>query len=410
MIKIEEVYKLIDIMHTDYSGQCDKKGWDQPEELVNFVKNNQLTDYEYYKAITEYLSGFRDSHVYLNHKIFDKESIGFRVRRFEDDLYITKVDSETRVNLGDRIIAIDDKEIRQIEKSNSLLKKESIQDRQNWGVVLKFSNKIRLLSQDNKEKEIFLKRYPLLATPPEYSFKKISQKIGLITISDFTNENEILKLLQDNSLYSLEKLIIDVRLNSGGSDSTYFPILPIIFNYNDDINKTPHNIDYYYFNYTKRNCTDRIALMNSLLQQNIGEHTKQMINQLKKDCIDNFDVGMTKVFNEKIVIPLNHHNTPKKIIILTDKGCLSSGESFVRIAKNSSKVTIVGRNTAGCLDYSNLNFVAFKNFDLMYGTSRDGLLDVNLGIDGIGEKPHVFIPWNPDMIFKDIDLETAISL
>lgn len=50
-------------------------------------------------------------------------------------------------------------------------------------------------------------------------------------------------------------------------------------------------------------------------------------------------------------------SNPKNIYILTDQYCGSSGDSFVKLAKQSPKVTVVGRNTMGVLDYSNVAFL-----------------------------------------------------
>ena len=45
---------------------------------------------------------------------------------------------------------------------------------------------------------------------------------------------------------------------------------------------------------------------------------------------------------------------PKKIVILINKWCGSSTEELLFAARQSSKVILVGENTIGNLDYSNV--------------------------------------------------------
>lgn len=409
--RIEEVHKIIDIMHNDYSGYIDKISWDNPQQLIDTVENHtDLSDYDYFKEITKYLLKFKDYHVYLNHDFFDKETIGFSTRRFKDQLIVTDTISEKRLSIGSKIVAIDGLSIPHLGKESPFIIFDEIKDRQNWENVLKFAKNITILSDDSTTKTISIQKYQITPYVSNYSFKKINSKTGLLTLSDFFDESAIEKLLLENNLDSLDKLIIDIRKNNGGSDSAYFPLFPLIFKDNETINSPVEDINFYYMNYTERNCTDRIQLLTTIEAEGVGENTQELISQIKNECLQNFGKGMTKIYYEQINIPLNKLKRLENVIVLTDKDCFSSGESFVRFLKKSDNVTVVGRNTRGCLDYSNLNAISFNNFKLMYGTSRDGLLDISSGIDCIGEKPHIFIPWTPDMLEKDIDLEVALNI
>lgn len=411
MNRIKEVNEIINIMQNDYSGYIDKEALDKSQLLVDIINHtHNLSDYEYFQEITKYILNFNDYHVSLNHDLFDKKHVGFFTRRFQNQLIITQADMEKRVNIGDKIILIDGLSIQELEKNSPFLIPDNVNDRQNWGTILKFAKEITILSNKSVEKTIFLKKYPINSYIPNYSFQIIKNRIGLLTLSDFYNESAIKNIMNHNDLYSLDKLIIDVRKNNGGSDSTYFPIFPLVFNDTNILNTPTNGINYSYFNYTKRNCLDRINLLTDYESTVVEVNTQKMIDQIKKDCMQNFGKGMIKVYDDKIDIPLNKSERLKNVVVLTDKDCFSSGESFVRFLKKSDNVTVIGRNTRGCLDYSNLNTVSFNNFKLMYGTSRDGLLDIGSGIDCIGETPHIFIPWIPDMLKKDIDLEVALTI
>ena len=101
---------------------------------------------------------------------------------------------------------------------------------------------------------------------------------------------------------------------------------------------------------------------------------------------------------------------PKNVVILTDTFCGSSGESFVQIARLSPKVTLLGRNTLGCYDYSNVAYQHFEsiNCTLQYPTSRNTALDKGMGIDLTGIVPDIVVEWTPEHLTTDVDVNQAL--
>ncbi|MBD2754934.1 S41 family peptidase [Spirosoma validum] len=84
---------------------------------------------------------------------------------------------------------------------------------------------------------------------------------------------------------------------------------------------------------------------------------------------------------------------PKRVALLTNKGCGSSTEYFVFEGKQSKKVTLFGTNTYGVMDYG-----SDQNFDLCDGTfnlatpwGRNGWVR-QYRIDNVGFAPDVPIP------------------
>ena len=51
-----------------------------------------------------------------------------------------------------------------------------------------------------------------------------------------------------------------------------------------------------------------------------------------------------------------------------------------------------------------------EGFELMYPTSRLSRIDKGEGMTGVGIKPELYIPWTPEHIFMDKDMEKAIEL
>ena len=84
---------------------------------------------------------------------------------------------------------------------------------------------------------------------------------------------------------------------------------------------------------------------------------------------------------------------PQKVVVLIDAGCASTTEQFLLEARQSSKVTLMGQNTSGTLDYSNWvesPLVCFP-YVLRYPTTRSRRIDVGQGIDNIGIKPNRYL-------------------
>jgi C-terminal processing protease CtpA/Prc len=84
---------------------------------------------------------------------------------------------------------------------------------------------------------------------------------------------------------------------------------------------------------------------------------------------------------------------PKNVVILINEGCASSTEQFLLEAIQSKKVTLMGQNTSGTLDYSNLRESGFCGipYTLWTPTTRSRRIDNGEGIDGIGIKPTIYL-------------------
>ena len=71
----------------------------------------------------------------------------------------------------------------------------------------------------------------------------------------------------------------------------------------------------------------------------------------------------------------------------------------------------MGRPTRGVLDYSNQAFEEFEEegYEFFYATSRSDRVDLGEGIDFHGFKPDCLIPWTPEQLEKDVDVERALQ-
>ncbi len=90
--------------------------------------------------------------------------------------------------------------------------------------------------------------------------------------------------------------------------------------------------------------------------------------------------------------------------------CKDLKDSFVYIFAMLPKVTTIGRPTMGIQDYSNVMFVSFDEYNFVYPTSRLLSLDQGHGMTGRGVMVEHYIPWTPEHITKNVNLDYCLSL
>ncbi|QKG80346.1 S41 family peptidase [Tenuifilum thalassicum] len=213
---------------------------------------------------------------------------------------------------------------------------------------------------------------------------ELSNKTMLIRIPSFeySQKHQIDKAISKNlkAITSHENLIIDLRDNGGGADNSFSSLVPLIYTnpiqyHSVEFLATPLNIES--FKGMNSSFLARILIRKYIkkLERNPGQY------------VNLFDDEIITVKQKKI------YKNPSKIYVLVNEGCASSTEQFILEAKQSSKVKIVGTNTFGALDVSNVTTINSPDslFTLIYSMSRT-LAPQNERIDGIGIKPDIIIP------------------
>ena len=76
-----------------------------------------------------------------------------------------------------------------------------------------------------------LSSYPAADYESNHSVKQLDSQTVMVKITDFAEEKPMVDLLKKGKrlIENAENLIIDVRINNGGNDEFYFPLLKYIF-------------------------------------------------------------------------------------------------------------------------------------------------------------------------------------
>ncbi|AAP26111.1 MULTISPECIES: S41 family peptidase [Bacillus] len=416
-----EIFKeIVSITHHDYSGCIDKKGWDDPTTYLQTIekleKQGELTPVQFTEIVRDYLLDFKDNHMFFK-MISNNQTlngVGFQVKRYEDRLYITSTPQEIRVKKGQSILALDNMKVPELLIKYKKYLNENTYEREKWDYVLLKSSNYTLIDENGVTKTITLQKYKQSEYTPIYSLKQYNKDTLLITLTDFANIEAINKLLDShkNELNSFQNLIIDVRLNRGGSDDAFFNLLPYLFE--DKEISLFDSSDTMQLNHTERNFHLRMKEMEDY--DSLDELSKLFTNMFIQDLKKNYKKGFVTfdtsgLPKELQSLKIHGRKSPSRVVILTDVTCGSSGDSFVEVAKKSLKVKVIGRPTAGLNDYSNLAVMEWADtFALYYPTSRLSIIDKGEGMSGIGIQPHIHIPWTPEHIQEDVDLNLALQL
>ncbi len=401
----KEVFEeVVSIMQNDYAGYIDKKGRDAPEQfrrMIEELEEGHDNDQAFIDIVQSYLLDFKDHHVFFikseESELKDRD-VGFKIRRYEDHLVVVEVLDDDRLEVGQRIGCLDGIPIKELSGRYQRQLYFEADERQKWNGLL--------LNHDTFEIEgepYTFKHFDKKAYTPIHKGELLSEDTLIFTFTDFIDNAPVDKVVDEfkEELETVENLIIDIRVNLGGSSFAYHNLLKYILPEGENaLEDDDHMME---FNLTDRNSDWLLELYEEMMA---GGSTQLdgMVKFIKANRGDGF-VALADDPNFSI----KGTRKPSNIIVLTDTYCASAGDAFALTAQSSSKVTIMGRDTLGVLDYANLNIRRYENkFELYYPTSRYS--DRKGAVITGRVKPDIHIPWTPEHLEEDIDLKEALGL
>jgi len=228
--------------------------------------------------------------------------------------------------------------------------------------------------------------------------KKVDVHTFMIRVPDFDADKKsaIIEMVEQYKKSGCENLIIDIRSNGGGQDSTFDSLLALIYTHKGVVDGVE-------WLSTKNNINSFKNIVSKIDDERVRKYYNRICERLELhvgEFVDNSQSTQEIICDE---IP----DLPRKVAIVIDGNVVSSGEQFVLNAKAcSDKVTVYGKdNTMGVLDFSNKVQVNLPNskMTLYYPISRSKRLP-DRGIDEKGIAPDVRITLpNPKTVGSEID-------
>ena len=403
MLRKTEIFEdIVHILKYDYDGYQEKEAFNNPKTITD-----EMSDLDFLKAVQRYLYAFNDGHLTFSSRTVQLPFRGFQVRRYENALYVTKVIAEDRLQVGDKIIAINDEPIEVTAARYSIYLQSDVFERQLWNNILPHAETITFI-RNNEAATITLNSYERPSSIPEYSYKQLDENTAYIKLTDFAQGEPIQRMVAENeqALNEVSTIIFDVRVNNGGNDMFYFPLVPYTIDHTFSLSDLGETDEQMFTNYTARNCDLWIQTLNEYLTQPLDAETRSMLENEIEKYKTNYDTGFQQV-NDNFEYTFEPKGKVQQIYILTDITCGSSGETFVKNLRLSPKVQIVGRGTMGILDYFNVTTKHYGNFDFHYSISK---LNEKYFKGDTGEIPDIHIPWTPQHLVEDVDLNYILNL
>ncbi|MFM2088796.1 MAG: hypothetical protein RLZZ237_3665 [Pseudomonadota bacterium] len=230
------------------------------------------------------------------------------------------------------------------------------------------------------------------APTKEPSLQVLSETTILLNLPSFHGRyrSAVATLLDTHhaALASHPNWILDVRSNGGGSDATYAPLLQWISSgemvrLGAEWLSTPANID----------GQEKVCALLAPGDQSCATFSAQAVAQMRSVKPGNYAPQNNDGVISYTRLSPPELRQPARVAVLVDSACASSCEEFLLAARQSFHVKLVGRNSYGALDYSNLRLHALPSGvrQLQYATSRSARLPT-LQVDLGGIMPDIYLP------------------
>jgi len=415
MKKTEIIKKVAEVMKNDAACCKDKK--DEAFPKYELLIKEEMSENGFLLTVNSYLSTFG----LTGHLFFKKQGhkgLPFRVQRYGDILYVTEVTKDSVLGVGDKIIEINGASVNEFyEKyAECFFGESSERQTPHWNFILKYANRIgyvRGTEDDVKYWNVELFDWDKGNSP--YSFKKITPSVSYLRLDDFVDSTGISSLLEENDfeLRTTRNLVIDVRGNGGGNSFSYYSLLKYCLPKGKKLGElglTDNGAlgDGQEILYSERNCDVRIEILEDFMQRNLQKSDEDVFRQAIRELRELRGKGFVKEIGEEDSDIVGDSDV-ENVVILTDSSCCSAGDAFVYLFKMLPKVKVVGRPTQGILDYSNVAYALFDEYALVYPTSRLLSLDYGKGMMKQGVSVDEYIPWTPEHLERDVDLEYVVK-
>ena len=370
--RFDELFEEIaDILRRDWAGfslageRLDLKYYNQ--SIGQAWKDGKLDELLFLRHISQMLACTGDRHLRLALRPSDTYAPmqpGFFARRYENALYITAVNGDDRLRVGDRIDAI------------------------NGGTPAEHRKRIQknFFYADTPEREDWLGLLRMAETIHVTHANGSNERLELRSFSPAPAQSE------PRVITSADGLIIDVRNLSDMDEMQALYYLSYICRADTSLSKlTDTEI---YVNYTRRNCLIKTAALQGM------EDAEDYIAELREKSGRGFlfeDVG-----NDDVLPGFGD----KPAVVLIDTWTRGAAESFALSAQRAG-AKLVGRPTLGTLDLcGDVSYELDERYVLTWPTAITKSAK-DSGVFGQGVQPDRYIPFTPAECKDDAVLRAA---
>ena len=293
MKKLELFAAVVTILQEDSSTKKEIAGADPA--LFRERISEDMPEAEFLYTMHAYLASFG----ILSHLSFypkDKPVLGFRLRRYENALYVLDAKEGTGLQKGDRIEKLDGIPLLDFYQQHQEFFVSSSSERQylDWGLLVKTALSLEVVRQGERMQ---LTVGDVVESSEKTGFEAdfIQPDTYYLKMENFHNEAAIGALYQKAlpEMAQAKHVIIDVRVNHGGSDSLYFPLLTYTLPPDQTFKDLEADEDFgMEILYTKTNVAHRLQQFESYLKDPaLSPGSRKMIEEFSKDLLANQNKG-----------------------------------------------------------------------------------------------------------------------
>lgn len=394
---------IVAILRRDYAGKDLMGDRFAPRYYTQAIgqawNDSKLDDLLFLRHVNQMLACIGDRNLDLSQRpneTYTPWSPGFYTRRYGDDLYVTAVTAETRLQPGDRITAINGGSP---AKHKALIQKDffrgSVPEREDWNGLLKMAEVIDVTHPDGTVEQLMLKQYPLAAPDLSPSCEDMGDGIVYLRPAPFEEGAGTAAFAEAHAeiLGAAKALVLDLRNGRGKDEDEIYPLLPWLCRVDTPLSRLLD--DTIVVNHSRLNCILKAAGL-----QDIPEAQEYIAELAAKS-----DTGFSEErYEAEDVIPPLAQDT---VIVLTDTWCRDAAETLVQAAKRAG-AHLIGRPTLGTLDtLAPVHYELDERYVLTWPTALSKAAYEGFGIQGAGIQPDQYIPWTPQECSQDLLLEAA---
>lgn len=329
---------------------------------------------------------------------------GFDVRRVGEDLFVTGVQEEQRLQPGDRIMhlnAIPAGEHRRQFQKNFLYAREP--EREMWGNVLKMTKHMLVEHRNGKQEDLLLRQFTGPRPHIAPSIRELEPGVVLLHVGDMGQGEELERLVNENQqlLDTARRVIIDLRQANAGTESDFLPLVPYILGSAKTMSQAV-GIQTLCTLYTADNCRRRAEILKPYADIPEAKQEIERLEQMKnagwaEEAIDLWED-----------VPDVTQPRGEETVILTDSFCEGAAEAFALLAKKEGRAKLLGRATRGGLDYADMISVRLSDsVTFTYPMSMTREAKNGSGCLGRGVQPDILIPFTAEECLEDRILLSA---
>lgn len=393
-----------------YRANLDRMDFEQRVPLMS-----QLYEDHFVRNAVEYLAHANDPRVELT---FGAQALcpeimscGFFVRRFGNDLVVTRVCGETRVNVGERIVRVNGYDVADYARQARPVLGDATGDvtHELWNTAMAFSRHFDVLCPDGSMQRLKTEHYRVERPVSKAAVEMLPG--GIVLVRPSTGVARELQAALGTA--GACGVIIDLREVTSLDEDTALAILPLLIHEPVTLEELPGYGPLHLW-CSPNNCralasilTGAARAMEAQGQISDAKKTRAQAAEICDMAGQGFCLVDMNGGSQTPIVPLMPH---VPVAVIVDTATSSLAENLTRIAERFGRATLVGRATRGSLDYA---LPITVRLDAAYSVTYPAAMSLEAfqgeRINGIGIVPQVCVPWTPEHLSSDRDLERALA-